>query len=247
MTRSAYTVRPATARIGDRRSLFQKQRSALITLAYSAVKAGSLDLTETAVERFCEDNWTAPVVSDYDAGMNGVKPRGALTTTQADDLVQGVVRHVLTRYSPEYFSAVQAARGRANKKFTVKALLALPPGLSIPQQAEALGCSTDTVSRLRREAKSMEADKPRTLTLEELAATSGPNRTSAVQHETLTSENAPGTSADSTTLTYEDYKALDYATRWNLLMAGNAPEPEPEYDATDPFGLLLGIDLEMAS
>lgn len=140
----------ASARM-SRRSIFQRERSRLITLAYTAIKAGKLELTESHVKAFCAASWTAPVLDDYDAGMNGGAGRGTLTGTQADLLLDGVVRHVLERYDPSVFAARQRAiSAKRQPKATVEDLTL---GLSIPQQAQVLGVTERTVSRLRAVAK----------------------------------------------------------------------------------------------
>lgn len=131
-------------------------------MAYSALRKRRLALTPEAIEDFCWDHWTAPTISDYDAQMNAVSTKYVITSTKRDDLISGVVSHVMAHFDEEAFRERQRAIARrprpGGRVSSVEKLLDLPEGMSIPQQASALGCSISTINRLRRAAKKRLAD-----------------------------------------------------------------------------------------
>lgn len=225
----ALTERPVSYRAGDKRSLYQKQRSALITQAYTAIKAGMLDASEDAIKAFCAENWTAPVLDDYDAGTGAPSPRGVILASKQEQLIQGVVAHVFAHYNPDEYSKVQRARVLkrwATQHRTVDDLLSLPEGMTAKEQAEALNCSIRMVYRLR-----------------EKAATSGMSQPSEVTTETVTSKNTA--TSGMAQPTYEQYCAMGWSDKWDALDAGYIPVAPSgnDYDPSDPMGLLTGIEL----
>lgn len=79
---------------------------------------------------------------------------GWVTDIQLSEMSQRAAAYALSAYRPDYLEA--AAKGGRNSKrgpsFTVDQLAAVD-GLSIVQQADTLGCSPATISRLRQEMK----------------------------------------------------------------------------------------------
>lgn len=200
--RQAYRL-PIRPHARDRRSLYQRQRSALITMAYTEIRKHRLDLDPAALRQFCEQRWTAPVISDYDAGMGGESKHFAIPSSKIENLINGVVAHVIEHFNEEVYRSHQQERARrprpGSRVSSVEKLLALPEGMSIAKQAAALMCSVSTINRLRRAAKqrlaemanrakslahktrvipgpSTVAEVPRKLTLAEMIASVSPLR-----------------------------------------------------------------------
>lgn len=126
----------------------------LIRWSYRALRAG-LPLTEEALSEFCWAKVSRYTESDYDVAMGGGVTKhlwARLTETQALATIAGAVRYVLATYDVAEFSKIQAARARKSRRFHVSDL-AKHAHLSIKQAAAAMGCSTATVSRLRKALK----------------------------------------------------------------------------------------------
>lgn len=148
--RTRYRIRPpGTNRAG--KSFTAKLNSWLIRECYAAIRAGASKDAES-LESFCWSRVDSYLVSDYDVFTGSgslTAPPGTLSTSQAVQIVTSVVGFVVENYDPQEFSRIQRARARRRRKFTVE-MLSKISGLSLKKTAEMLGCSTSTVSRLRR-------------------------------------------------------------------------------------------------
>lgn len=126
----------------------------LIRRSYRAIRNG-LPLDGEAVNEYCWSLLEPMIVSDYDTfmGSGSFKAKGGkLTEVQAARLVSSVVPFVLEHYDPAEFSRSQARRAAMRRRFD-GAHLITAMRLTKARAAAVLGCSTATVGRLRRRAR----------------------------------------------------------------------------------------------
>src|SRR5690606_394022 len=126
----------------QRRNAWIYERDRIIKRAYRAIRKERLPLEREPIEEFVWDNIQTPVIHEYDLG-GAPAHKSILTLSQASRLVTYITNKILDGYSLLTFAAVQAWRARKRWDGKSKTLedLARVAGLSIREQAKALGCS----------------------------------------------------------------------------------------------------------